>query len=72
MLMAVYMNDQSLFDDLWQYEQQHLGQYGLMDWNIKADGSGPTTGGSGPATDADEDMTFALAMADKQWLVPPR
>jgi len=37
--MAVYMNDQSLFDDLWQYEQEALGQYGLMDWNIKADGS---------------------------------
>jgi endo-1,4-beta-D-glucanase Y len=68
MLIAVYMNDQALFDDLWQYEQQHLGQYGLMDWNIKADGSGPTTGGSGPATDADEDMAFALAMADKQWV----
>jgi len=68
MLLAVYMNDQSLFDDLWQYEQQHLGQYGLMDWNIHADGSGPTSGGSGPATDADEDMAFALAMADKQWV----
>jgi hypothetical protein len=68
MLIAVYMNDQALFDDLWQYEQQHQGQYGLMDWNIKADGSGPTTGGSGPATDADEDMAFALAMADKQWV----
>ena len=67
MLTAVYMNDQTLFDDLWQYEQQHLGQYGLMDWNIKADGSGPADGGGGPATDADEDMAFALLMADKQW-----
>jgi endo-1,4-beta-D-glucanase Y len=67
MLLAVYMNDQTLFDDLWQYEQQHLGQYGLMDWNIKADGSGPADGGVGPATDADEDMAFALLMADKQW-----
>ena len=68
MLIAVYMNDQALFDDLWRYEQQHLGQYGLMDWNIKADGSGPADGGSGAATDADEDMTFALLMADKQWV----
>jgi endo-1,4-beta-D-glucanase Y len=67
MLLAVYMNDQTLFDDLWQYEQQFLDQYGLMDWNIKADGSGPTSGGLGPATDADEDMAFALLMADKQW-----
>ena len=68
MILAVYMNDQTLFDDLWRYEQQHVGQYGLMDWNIKADGSGTTAGGSGPATDADEDMAFALLMADKQWV----
>jgi endo-1,4-beta-D-glucanase Y len=68
MLVAVYMDDQALFDDLWQYEQQFLdGKTGLMNWYIKADGSGPGNGGSGPATDADEDMAFALVMADKQW-----
>jgi hypothetical protein len=68
MLIAVYMDDQTLFDDLWQYEQQFLdGATGLMNWYIKADGSGPGTGGTGPATDADEDMAFALVMADKQW-----
>ena len=68
MLIAVYMNDQALFDDLWRYEQQCLdGKTGLMNWNIKADGSGPTSGGGGAATDADEDMTFALVMASKQW-----
>jgi endo-1,4-beta-D-glucanase Y len=74
MLLAVYMNDQSLFDDLWNYEQLHLGvcppgltcpDMELMDWNISADGS--TALGTGAATDADEDMAFALAMADKQW-----
>ena len=68
MLIAVYMDDQSLFDDLWQYEQKNLdGATGLMNWYIKADGSGPDTNGSGPATDADEDMAFALVMAGKQW-----
>jgi Glycosyl hydrolases family 8 len=68
MLIAVYMDDQTLFDDLWQYEQQFLdGLTGLMNWYIKADGSGPATGGTGPATDADEDMAYALIMADKQW-----
>jgi endo-1,4-beta-D-glucanase Y len=68
MLIAVYMGDQVLFDDLWNYEQQFLdGKTGLMHWNIKADGSGPTSGGNGPATDADEDMAYALVMADKQW-----
>jgi endo-1,4-beta-D-glucanase Y len=74
MLIAVYMNDQSLFDDLWKYEQLHLGScppnqacpaMELMDWYISADGS--TALGTGAATDADEDMAFALAMADRQW-----
>ena len=66
MLMAVFLNDQPLFDDLWQYEQQFLdGKNGLMHWYIKADGSGPA--GTGAATDADEDMAYALVMADKQW-----
>jgi endo-1,4-beta-D-glucanase Y len=74
MLIAVYMNDQSLFDDLWKYEQLHLGvcppnlncpPMQLMDWYISADGS--TALGTGGATDGDEDMAFALAMADRQW-----
>lgn len=67
MLIAVYMNDQKLFDGLWTYEQQYLDEHGLMHWYIKADGSGPANGGTGGATDADEDMAFALIMADKQW-----
>jgi len=68
MLIAVYMNDQPLFDELWKYEQQFLSQYGLMNWNIAADGSGPTMpNGKGAASDADEDMAFALLMADRQW-----
>jgi endo-1,4-beta-D-glucanase Y len=70
MLLAVYMNDQSLFDDLWLYEQKFVdGNTGLMNWYIKPDGSGleASPSGAGPATDADEDMAFALIMADKQW-----
>lgn len=70
MLIAVYMNDQSLFDDLWLYEQKFVdGNTGLMNWYIKPDGSGleANPSGVGPATDADEDMAFALLMADKQW-----
>jgi endo-1,4-beta-D-glucanase Y len=65
MLIAVYMNDQHLFDELWKYEQQWTNGNGLMDWRIKADGSGRL--GMGAATDADEDMAFALVMADRQW-----
>jgi endo-1,4-beta-D-glucanase Y len=63
MLIAVYMNDQTLFDNLWLYEQQHLDQNGLMNW--APDGSGMGCGGG--AFDADEDMAFALVMASKQW-----
>ncbi|HET7543201.1 MAG TPA: glycosyl hydrolase family 8 [Polyangiaceae bacterium] len=67
MLIAVYMGDQSLFDSLWKYEQLHLDKNGLMDWYIKADGSGTGPNGSGAASDADEDMGWALLMADRQW-----
>jgi endo-1,4-beta-D-glucanase Y len=72
MLIAVYMDDQSLFDDLWQYEQTQLDNggsgasgTGLMNWAPGPNAQGP--GCTGPATDADEDMAYALVMADKQW-----
>ena len=67
LLIAVYMGDQSLFDQLWKYEQLHLGKNQLMDWYIKADGSGTGDNGAGAASDADEDMGWALLMADRQW-----
>ena len=66
MLLAVYMGDQSLFDNLWQYEQSHLDSSGLMNWEIGPDNQ-ITSGGNGAATDGDEDMAFALIMADRQW-----
>jgi endo-1,4-beta-D-glucanase Y len=65
MIIAVYMNDQDLFDQLWKYEQQFLNGNGLMDWYISA--AGDKRLGGGAATDADEDMAFALLMADRQW-----
>jgi endo-1,4-beta-D-glucanase Y len=68
MLIAVYMGDadsQHLFDELWKYEQLHRDELGLMDWYISADGSQKL--GIGGAGDADEDMAFALIMADRQW-----
>jgi len=64
MLFAVYMNDKTTFDALWKYEQKHLDMRGLMNWHISNTG---TTAGANSATDADEDMAFALVMADKQW-----
>jgi endo-1,4-beta-D-glucanase Y len=64
MLITVYMADKTTFDQLWGYEQAHLDSHGLMNWEI--DSSGGTQGG-GSATDADEDMAWALLMAAKQW-----
>ncbi len=79
MMIAVYMNDQALFDDLWKYSLLHSWTYVpwgggasvptiLMNWYILADGSlGTDPSGNGAATDADEDMAWALVMADRQW-----
>ena len=72
MLIAVYMGDHTLFDNLWKYEQLHLDSNGLMNWSIDSSGnttkgSDGTTVGGGAATDADEDMAYALVMANKQW-----
>ncbi len=64
MVIAVYMNDQNLFNKIWQYEQLHLDTNSLMNWYIDASGA---TDGTGGATDADEDMAWALLMAAKQW-----
>jgi endo-1,4-beta-D-glucanase Y len=66
MILAVYMGDQSLFDNLWKYEQTHLDSSGLMNWEIGPDNT-MTSGGGGAATDGDEDMAWALVMADRQW-----
>ena len=67
MLLAVAMNDPAVFDALWQYEQLFLDGNGLMNWEIDPTGTGPTSEGSGAATDADEDMAFALLWADARW-----
>jgi endo-1,4-beta-D-glucanase Y len=67
MILAVAMNDEALFDDLWHYEQLFLDANGLMNWEINPQGTGPTSEGTGAATDADEDMAFALLWADHRW-----
>lgn len=66
MLLAVYMDDQNLFDNLWKYARSHLNDNGLMDWEVGPDNK-LTSGGAGAATDGDEDMAWALIMADRQW-----
>jgi endo-1,4-beta-D-glucanase Y len=65
MLAAVYLVDRATFDGLWAYAQARLDENGVMNWHYDANGK-PLDGGGG-ATDADEDMAFALVMADAQW-----
>lgn len=65
MMIAVYMNEQTLFDELWKYSQLWLDERGLMHWYINA--AGTEVLGSGAASDADEDIAWALVMADRQW-----
>jgi endo-1,4-beta-D-glucanase Y len=64
MLIAVAMGDKTLFDGLWSYSQAHVATGMLMTWDIS---SGGGNAGTGSATDADEDMAFALIQAGKQW-----
>lgn len=65
MLIAVMCDDQALFDGFWGYAQLFLNKSGLMDWYIAPDGNSRL--GVGAATDADEDMAWALMMAHRQW-----
>jgi endo-1,4-beta-D-glucanase Y len=71
MILAVFMDDQTLFDNLWKYSQIHLNANGLMIWLIDSSGQpGMQDNGfraSGSATDADEDMAWALAQAAQKW-----
>ncbi len=67
MLIGVFMDDQPLFDALWTYAKAHPSPKndGLMTFCIPAGAS--SCSGNGSATDADEDMAYALLMASKQW-----
>jgi endo-1,4-beta-D-glucanase Y len=66
MLAAVYVNDQATFDQLWAFTKANLDSNGLMNWHLNSNGS-IAGGGAGSATDADEDIAFALLMASDQW-----
>lgn len=75
MILAVFMDDQTLFDNLWQYSQLHLNGKGLMIWIIDPSGNPANESSgqpaSGSATDADEDMAWALALAAQKWGTSP-
>lgn len=68
LILAVYFDEQALFNDLFGYVKAHTNGKGFMNWHIDPNGS-PTTndGGSDGATDADEDIALALIFAHKKW-----
>lgn len=66
MVIMVFMssatnNTKQYFDGMYTYYKDHLDGAGLMNWQI------PYCSSGGSATDADEDVAFALLAADKQW-----
>lgn len=65
MVITVMLDDQALFDDFWKYARTWFNDNGVMRWYIAADGSRAL--GEGGASDAEEDMAWALVMADRQW-----
>ncbi len=68
LILAVSFNEQSLFNDLYGYVKKYFNGNGLMGWHIDANGNYTThDGGSGAATDADEDIALALVFAHKKW-----
>jgi endo-1,4-beta-D-glucanase Y len=52
-------NAQADFDNLWKYVKYYKNAHGLMNWNIKNDGTVADTGG---ATDGDLDIAMALVV----------
>lgn len=64
MVLSQFANDQVTFNKLWQYAQKYFDGKGLMNWNINAQGG---VIGTGSATDADEDMAYALIKANQKW-----
>ena len=55
MLLAVYFDDRTTFDGLWNYAKLHHDPNGLMHWQIDSSGN---VIGENAATDADEDLSL--------------
>lgn len=64
MILAAYMRDRESFDALWSYAGKYRNPRGLMAWEVSAEGE---VLDRMAATDADEDMAFALLVAEGEW-----
>lgn len=65
MLISLMMDDQPSFDAFWRYADRWSNENGLMCWYIAADGARAL--GRGGASDADEDIAWALLLASERW-----
>jgi len=64
LLLALYHDDQEVFEQLWRYVASYVNPRGLMDWEMDPAGN---VIGTGAASDGDEDIAFALLMAARRW-----
>lgn len=66
LLLSVYFNDQTLFDELFKYVKSCFNANGLMSWKTN-NGQLINTNDSYSAADADQNIALALIFADKMW-----
>lgn len=64
LLFSAAMDDAETFEQLWNYVRNHLNENGLMEWKISRSGE---VVGSGSASDADQDIAYALLLAAEKW-----
>lgn len=64
LLFSVAIGDSKEFEKLWNYTKSYLDEKGLMNWKIDSKGN---VLGVGSATDADQDIAYALLLASKKW-----
>ncbi|WP_066019626.1 MULTISPECIES: glycosyl hydrolase family 8 [Clostridium] len=64
LLFSAAYDDKNQFDKLWNYTKHYLDNNGLMNWKINSNGN---ISGYGSASDADEDIAYALLLAAEKW-----
>lgn len=65
MMISVMMDDQESFDAFFRYADRWKNENGLMCWYVNA--AGTEALGTGGASDADEDIAWALLLASSAW-----
>ncbi len=65
MMISVMMDDQESFDAFFRYADRWSNERGLMCWYVNAAGTAAL--GTGGASDADEDIAWALLLASRRW-----